>query len=80
MGRYHRTHVLLEEWQHKALKRMAKEEGLSLSAMLRRILTSHLCPPSLRWKGLQVIAGIGNDASTNGRDHDLWLYERETEN
>ena len=45
MSTYHRTQVLLEEWQYGTLKRMAEGEGVSLSGMLRQILTSHLRPP-----------------------------------
>lgn len=40
MGSYHRTQVLLEEWQYVTLKSMAEGEGVSLSGMLRQILTT----------------------------------------
>ena len=56
---------------------MAEGEGVSLSNMLRRILTSHLRPPASRRKGLQAIAGIGQDPEANGKDHDRWLYGQE---
>ena len=77
MGTYHRTQVLLEQWQYGALKRMAEGEGVSLSDMLRQILTSHLRPPASRRIGLQAIAGIGQDPEANGKDHDRWLYGQE---
>ena len=74
MGTYHRTQVLLEEWQYRTLKRMAEGEGVSLSDMLRQILTSHFRPSTSRRKGLQAIAGIGQDQKASGKDHDRWLY------
>ena len=77
MGTYHRTQVLLEEWQYGTLKRMAEGEGGRLSDMLRQILTSHLRPSTSRRKGLQAIAGIGQDQEASGKDHDRWLYGQE---
>ena len=77
MSAYHRTQVLLEEWQYGALKSLAESEGASLSDMVRRLLTAQLRPPSSRRRGLQAIAGIGRDPHASGRDHDRWLYGRD---
>ena len=77
MSTYHRTQVLLEEWQYGTLKRMAEGEGVSLSGMLRQILTSHLRPPPSPRSGLQAIAGIGRDSEASGKAHDRWLYGQE---
>ncbi len=77
MSTYHRTQVLLEEWQYGTLKRMAEGEGVSLSGMLRKILTSHLRPPPSPRRGLQAIAGIGRDSEASGKAHDRWLYGQE---
>lgn len=74
----HRTQILLEEWQYEGLKALAEREGVSLSYMVRRILTKQLGPRSPRRKGLQAIAGIGRDKKASGRDHDRWLYGSET--
>ena len=74
MGSYHRTQVLLEKWQHAALKSLAEREGVSLSDLVRRILSRDLRPVSSGREKLAVIAGIGRDRRAAGRDHDRWLY------
>jgi hypothetical protein len=74
MASYHRTQILLEPWQYGTLKALAEREGVSLSDMVRRILTQQLRPQSSRRRGLQAIAGIGRDRKAAGRYHDRWLY------
>jgi len=74
MGIYHRTQVLLEDWQYGALKNLAESEGASISDMIRRLLTAQLRPKSTCRKGLQAIVGIGKDSHATGKDHDRWLY------
>jgi len=74
MGTYHRTQILLEDWQYGALKNRAESEGASISDIVRRLLTAQLRPKSARRKGLQAIAGIGKDPHATGKDHDRWLY------
>jgi hypothetical protein len=74
MASYHRTQILLEGWQHAALKSLANREGVSISDLVRRILSRRLRPRSSGRKGLAVIAGIGRDRRAMGRDHDRWLY------
>ena len=74
MASYHRTQVLLEGWQHAALKTLADREGVSISDLVRRILSQRLRPRPSGRKGLTAIAGIGRDRSATGRDHDRWLY------
>ena len=74
MGSYHRTQVLLEHWQHAALKNLAEREGVSLSDLIRRILSQRLRPRPTGQKKLAAIAGIGRDRGAAGRDHDRWLY------
>lgn len=79
MESYHRTQVLLEKWQYAVLKNLAESKGISLSDMLRRILTAQLRPTSSRSRtALRAIAGIGRDPKASGRDHDRWLYGQET--
>ncbi|PWU24808.1 MAG: hypothetical protein C5B48_04525 [Candidatus Rokuibacteriota bacterium] len=75
MASYHRTQVLLEGWQHAALKSLAEREGVSVSDLVRRMLSERLRPS--RRKGLKAIAGIGRDRTATGRDHDRWLYGRD---
>lgn len=74
MAAYQRTQILLEDWQHGALKSLAESEGVSMSDVVRRIVTEHLRPRPARGKGLKAIAGLGRDAKAAGRDHDRWLY------
>jgi len=74
MASYHRTQVLLERWQHAALKSLAEREGVSVSDLVRRILSRRLRPRPSSRKGLAAIAGIGRDRGATGRDHDRWLY------
>ncbi len=76
MGSYHRTQILLEDWQHGALRTLAEREGVSISEFVRRILTEKLRPRSSGRRGLKAIAGIGRDPEAFGRDHDRWLYGR----
>ncbi|MGH7339699.1 MAG: ribbon-helix-helix protein, CopG family [Candidatus Rokuibacteriota bacterium] len=65
---------MLEPWQYGALKALAEREGVSISDMVRRILTRRLRPRSPRGHGLLRIAGIGRDRKVSGRDHDRRLY------
>ena len=74
MASYHRTQILLEGWQHAALKSLAEREGVSISDLVRRILSQRLRPRPSGRKGLMAIAGIGRDRKAAGRDHDRWLY------
>ena len=71
----HRTQLLLEDWQYEALRGRAQREGLSLSALVRDILGASLTgtSPATR-KGLDAIAGIGEDAEAYGEHHDRYLY------
>lgn len=71
---YHRTQLLLESWQYSALKALAEREGVSISDLVRGILSRRLRPRSTRRRGLQAVAGIGRDRKASGRDHDRWLY------
>jgi hypothetical protein len=74
MATYHRTQILLEPWQHAALKALAEREGISISDTVRRLLTRQLKPRRRDGRRLQAIAGIGRDRKASGRDHDRWLY------
>lgn len=74
MSSYHRTQILLEPWQHAALKTLAQRQGVGISDLVRRLLTRGLRPRRTGRKGLKNIAGIGRDRQASGRDHDRWLY------
>ncbi|MBI1742549.1 ribbon-helix-helix domain-containing protein [Candidatus Acetothermia bacterium] len=80
MPTLHRTQVLLERRHYEMLKRLAHEEGLSLSALLRQILDQSLFQPEKPSKrpNLEALAGLGRDPHLTGRDHDQALYGRST--
>lgn len=80
MATMYRTQVLLERRQYEVLKRMAREEGRSLSALLRQILDDHLFHPEGQGErpALHELAGLGYDPQLAGRDHDQALYGRKS--
>ena len=80
MATLHRTQVLLERRHYEMLKRLAREERLSLSALLRQILDESLFPSEERGKrpNLKALAGLGRDPYLAGRDHDQALYGHST--
>ncbi len=68
----HRTQILLEEGQYEFLKKQAKKEQKSMSAVLRHIVDSYSEKTGVF--SLSSIAGIAEDNEAYGRDHDKWLY------
>ncbi len=72
MSSFRRTHVLLERGHYQQLKRLAREERVSLSALLRQILDESFAQPTNRSKrsNLKTLAGLGHDENLSGRDHD----------
>jgi plasmid stability protein len=70
----HRTQILLDDWQHAALKARAQREGRSMSEMLRELLTAQLGTSGTTTGDLAAIEGIGEDRGAYGRDHDRFLY------
>ena len=74
MASYQRTQILLEVWQHAALKNLAEREGVSMSDLIRQLVSERLEPRVSRRRGLTAIAGIARDGGAAGRDHDRWLY------
>lgn len=69
----HRTQLLLEPWQYEALKTHSERQGISLSELVRRIVSDYLAPAEPE-SPLLAMEGIGEDALTTGRDHDQVLY------
>jgi hypothetical protein len=71
----HRTQILLEPWQHDALRALAERDGRSMSELVRSILTEALRPGAPGAGGwIREVAGIAYDAQTRGEDHDAYLY------
>jgi len=71
----HRTQISLEEAQYERLMREARQQGISLSELLRRMIDSrfeNIPPPE---DPLSAIDGIGEgDGRPIGREHNKYLY------
>jgi plasmid stability protein len=67
----HRTQLILDDWQHEALRARADHEGKTISAIVREILAAYLKP---RPKGgLRRIEGVAEGPPDLARDHDRYL-------
>jgi len=69
-----RTQILLEDWQYEALKARAQREGRTMSEILRQILDANLGTSGARTPQLADVRAIGKDSTARGRDHDRFLY------
>lgn len=72
---FHRTQLLLEQWQYDALRAASQREGRSISEIVRGILSEALEAKSEsagHW--IREVAGSGTDSESSGRDHDRYLY------
>jgi hypothetical protein len=70
-----RTQISLEDWQYENLKTISQENGKSLSAVIREMVTSCIeesSPPAT----LDSICALGEDPTGYGKDHDKLLYNR----
>ena len=70
----YRTHVLLEEKQYEFLKKLSEKKGKSISQVLREIIDNYTKKSDIY--SLSSLAGILEDAESDGRDHDKWIYGR----
>jgi len=71
----HRTQLLLEDWQCEDLKARARQRGLSLSALVREILSDSLGWPHMEAvEELRKIRGIAQGLGDLGARHDDYLY------
>jgi hypothetical protein len=74
----HRTQILLEDWQYESLKAEADRRGRSLAGVVREAVAAYLTEDAAEaWGELSAIAGIGDDPTGTGRDHDRLLYGRD---
>lgn len=69
----HRTQLLLETWQYDALRARAERRAISLSELVREIVTSYLAA-SDKPSGVYRLEGIGADTKSTAREHDAFLY------
>lgn len=71
----YRSQIVLEDWQHEALKSLAERKGKSISEVVREILSEQLEEFRRSSKtGLMRIEGLGHAPDVAGRDHDTYLY------
>jgi hypothetical protein len=71
----HKTHVVLEDWQHEALRTLAVQEHRSISDLVREMLTRYLVGnPEIARQRLAAMEGIGANAHASGQDHNACLY------
>ena len=71
----HRAQFLIEPWQSDALRALAENRGVSVSAIVREILTAHLeITPEKVKRRLDEIAGVAEGPPDLGSAHDSYLY------
>jgi ribbon-helix-helix CopG family protein len=71
----HRTQILLDDWQHQALKALAEARGRSLSDLIREIVSAHLREqPARAARRLSEISGVAEGPSDAAAEHDHYLY------
>ena len=70
----HRTQLLIEDWQHRALRARADARGQSISQAVREILTAELANPGDVRRRLDELAGIGEGKPDLASEHDVYLY------
>jgi Arc/MetJ-type ribon-helix-helix transcriptional regulator len=73
----HRTQILLKPHQYEALKARARQEGKSLSEVIRIAVSQWLGDePRARKARLADLCNLGRDPrGPAGRDHDSILYQ-----
>ena len=71
----HRTQISLEENQYERLMVLARQEGISLSALIRRMLDSQLTAYPATPDPLDELMGIAEGTGEPvSEDHDHYLY------
>ena len=72
----HRTQILLEEEQHRLLGIEARKRGISVSALVRKLVDTHFQGGRQpQADPLESIIGMGSGTGEAvGRDHNRYLY------
>jgi hypothetical protein len=68
-----RTQIILEDWQYENLKTISQENGKSISAVIREMVTTCIEDASPR-STLDSICALGEDPTGYGKDHDKLIY------
>ena len=76
--RMHRTRISLEDAQYRRLGAEARRNGISISALIRRIVDDYLgSDRPLEQDPLEAVVGIGSGTGGSiGREHNRYLYGR----
>ena len=75
-----RTQISLELEQHRRLTQEARRAGISMSALIRRLVEAHFRerPAPEAEDPLETIVGIGRGTGESvGRAHDRYLYGKD---
>ena len=72
----HRTQISLEHEQYRQLGMEARRHGISLSALIRRLVDNHFKSETrLEGDPLEAVTGIGaGTGAPVGREHNRYLY------
>jgi len=74
----HRSQILLEEWQYRYLSDKARQEGKSISRVVRELLSEWIGPGRAEtWEGDPFFGIIGMVSSGDGQiaeNHDKYIY------
>lgn len=74
MTRMTRTHISLNEDEHRYLKLEAAREGVSLSALLRTSVRERMDRRKVGATSVADLVGLFADPDVTGRDHHAILY------
>jgi hypothetical protein len=69
-----RTQISLNEEEHRYLKLEAAGEGVSLSALIRRLVRERMNAKEAGATTVADLVGLFGDPGVTGRDHDALLY------
>lgn len=76
----HRTQISLSEEQYEALRRESRKQGISLSALIRKLIAEHLMDHDDQRDPLSTLAGIAEGSGEPiGREHNRFLYGKNRE-
>lgn len=74
----HRTQISLEEKQYVFLTQESQRRGISLSELIRQLITEHLRHRSPSEDPLDKLSGMAEGpGEAIGREHDRFLYGKE---
>ena len=73
----HRTQILFDEEQYESLAREAQRLGISLSELIRRLVSRYFQDQHALEQELEQIVGIAKGTGEAvGREHNRFLYDK----